>query len=748
MIEAESTFPWWTESIATFLWQGAAIGALLVLMAWSLSYLWRKRSAADRHHLWMFALSGFLLVPALQAVNRQWDFFPAVTLPKTLALHAEKGAVPAKFLTTASGGLTTPVTASEAARLQIVGGAALPTWPSAREPVPFIESLNDPIESGDDPIPVDRWQLGSDATPFKLPVPWWTLVWALGSVLVLGRILVGRVVLSTLDREPAPEPVRKQTQALAEGMGVSVSHLKVCVSQRRSLPMTWGWRRPKILLPREASDWSEERLEAVLTHELAHVKRRDAVSQCLLQACSVVFWFHPLVWFAGWRLGIERERACDDMVVQRGGLKPSAYARQLMDIATSQKAGLPLAPGMAMAKPSQLEGRIKQLLDASAERKAMSAPAFAALIVGGGLLLLSLGSLRSQQLPVEDPLELSPAEAPSDDVDDLLPLDLGEPEELNQDPLAEDTTPIEAPADDLFDELLPEPVEAAEPDELTITVELSETSENVDPSLEELVTERARLAELLKSQADRELAVSAQQQRIQEMEKRLAELRRMSEVNTARPVDPRILDENRLMQDYAQQIQKLDELQKRYLARHPKMIQQQEALANLERRLASIRSTIRVATPQAGIVRTVKVKLGDRVEKGAVLLSLDQRRAELALSTAKSRLQLADARRDASVERLKRLQEGVERQIEAGVASATEGVGLLTEAELEMQRANAEFTQARADLEKAELDLSDLTVRAPSGGEIVRIDAHVGEYVSPEKPVIHLLKNPEPVPIR
>jgi hypothetical protein len=80
-------------------------------------------------------------------------------------------------------------------------------------------------------------------------------------------------------------------------------------------PMTWGWRRPKILLPSTAHSWSPERRRVVLTHELAHVKRRDGVTQVLVQLACSLHWFNPLIWFAERRMRTERERACDDYVL-------------------------------------------------------------------------------------------------------------------------------------------------------------------------------------------------------------------------------------------------------------------------------------------------------------------------------------------------------------------------------------------------------------------------------------------------
>jgi len=89
-----------------------------------------------------------------------------------------------------------------------------------------------------------------------------------------------------------------------------------------------------VLLPKESDEWSTECRWIVMAHELTHVKRRDCLMQALAQLACAVYWFNPLVWFAAWRLRVERELACDDHVLEAGA-KASDYASHLVEIANS-----------------------------------------------------------------------------------------------------------------------------------------------------------------------------------------------------------------------------------------------------------------------------------------------------------------------------------------------------------------------------------------------------------------------------
>jgi uncharacterized protein (TIGR03435 family) len=100
-------------------------------------------------------------------------------------------------------------------------------------------------------------------------------------------------------------------------------------------PGVVGWWHPILLLPRGIEQRLLPRqLEAVVAHELCHVRRRDNVMAALHMATEAVFWFHPLVWWIGARLMDERERACDEEVVRQGH-EPAVYAQGILEVCES-----------------------------------------------------------------------------------------------------------------------------------------------------------------------------------------------------------------------------------------------------------------------------------------------------------------------------------------------------------------------------------------------------------------------------
>jgi uncharacterized protein (TIGR03435 family) len=162
-------------------------------------------------------------------------------------------------------------------------------------------------------------------------------------------------------------------------------------------PMTWGVFKQTVLLPAVAADWTDDRLCLVLAHELAHVKRRDGLFQILIQAACSVYWFNPLIWYASHRVRIERERAADDAVLNLGA-DADDYAAHLLQIARGVVSGWTFAT-LYMAHPSQLESRLRSIIDSRTERRTLSRWAAVSLVGSTILLTILTGAIHLTAKP-------------------------------------------------------------------------------------------------------------------------------------------------------------------------------------------------------------------------------------------------------------------------------------------------------------------------------------------------------------
>jgi beta-lactamase regulating signal transducer with metallopeptidase domain len=145
---------------------------------------------------------------------------------------------------------------------------------------------------------------------------------------------------------------------------------RVYVSDDVEVPAAIGFFRPGVILPRSlAAELSSEELEVVLLHELAHVQRWDDWSNLAQQVVKTVFFFHPAVLWIERRLSLEREMACDDIVLQRtGGAK--AYASCLISFAEKMQQVRALALMQPLVhRMCQLSRRVAEILDADRPRQ-------------------------------------------------------------------------------------------------------------------------------------------------------------------------------------------------------------------------------------------------------------------------------------------------------------------------------------------------------------------------------------------
>jgi beta-lactamase regulating signal transducer with metallopeptidase domain len=155
----------------------------------------------------------------------------------------------------------------------------------------------------------------------------WTFGFAICAIRIVGEWRRARR-MRRLDLEKASDAVRATVDELRARLSISAA-VRVCRSTRAGVPMVLGWRDPLILLPSgSAAGLGDEQLRAVLAHELAHVKRRDYLTNLLQIGADALLFHHPAARWVSRRIRVEREYCCDDVAV---GVSrdPRMYARAL-----------------------------------------------------------------------------------------------------------------------------------------------------------------------------------------------------------------------------------------------------------------------------------------------------------------------------------------------------------------------------------------------------------------------------------
>jgi beta-lactamase regulating signal transducer with metallopeptidase domain len=299
---------------------------LLVAAATAHALVGRRMSAAVRHQFWTLAAASLLLLPILTLVLPSW---------KAIRLAA-----PAP--------VSAPIAESSAPDLDI----------AAATPMASISSS----------MPDDN---STPPTPWIGGIPWPAALAALyvaGVLLLLTRFGLQLLVLSRLSRGAAPagEEWERLLAECAQQLGVR-RPVRFIRSLDRTIPMAFGAVKAAILIPAIGDSWSPDRRRAVLLHELAHVGRHDCLAQMLATVVCAVYWVHPGAWWMARRLRVERELACDDLVLS-AGTSPRDYAGHLLEIAYALRTTFAPTLSVSMASPRQLEGRMLALLDSARNR--------------------------------------------------------------------------------------------------------------------------------------------------------------------------------------------------------------------------------------------------------------------------------------------------------------------------------------------------------------------------------------------
>jgi beta-lactamase regulating signal transducer with metallopeptidase domain len=336
-----------------------AKATLVLVAALAAARLLQRASAGTRHVVWLVTLGALLLVvPALAA----WAPLRLAVLPALPVVTASAAAPDATAFDEAitddeavagdARDADAPAPSTPAAAPQPVGASAAAAWRPALAPA--------------------------------LLALWAAVALAIGGALARAWLAVRRILRRArpLDGHDWLVPLYE----VADRLGLDEAP-RLVRSEDARMPFACGVARPTIVLPAESDGWTLDRRRAVLLHELAHVRRRDLVGHTLARVACTVWWFHPLVWTAARRLRAESERACDDLALACGA-RPADYAEHLLDIVTSVRGDATPITALAMARRTEFEGRMLDILDPERPRAAPSRRQTAALT--GALALVTV----------------------------------------------------------------------------------------------------------------------------------------------------------------------------------------------------------------------------------------------------------------------------------------------------------------------------------------------------------------------
>jgi len=324
-------------ALVHFVWQGFAVALLLAGVLWLL----RKRSAGARYIAGCAAMALLVILPVATA----WQVSPPVAAPES---HAKPVVSPAPYR---------PVeTAIDEINLPI---APLEATPIVATAIPLRHRVAGAIE----PM-----------------LPHMLACW-LGGVILLsiwrGAGWIGLRRLRNVGIEPVGRDIAAAFASLARRMGVS-RPVRLLKSSLATVPAVIGWFRPVVLVPAAAlAELSPQQLQAILAHELAHVRRWDYLVNLAQTVVETLGFYHPAVWWVSARIRFERENCCDDAATAACG-DQLTYARSLAALEQLRHA----RPALAVAATGgSLLARIKRLLETPTEGTTGSSRPFVAALM-------------------------------------------------------------------------------------------------------------------------------------------------------------------------------------------------------------------------------------------------------------------------------------------------------------------------------------------------------------------------------
>jgi beta-lactamase regulating signal transducer with metallopeptidase domain len=242
-----------------------------------------------------------------------------------------------------------------------------PTMPSAGAVVPegAIGGISDRAADASPVTPLRQDVPPPEPSSVSLLPTAVLVAWSAGVIALSLRLLGGWIVARRFARR-ALSPASAEIQALARRVAGRLALDRVVgvfESASVSVPMMIGWIKPVVLLPTAAvAGLSMAQVEALLAHELAHVRRHDYLVNLLQSVVETLLFYHPAVWFVSRRMRVDREHCCDDLAVD-------VCDRVVYATALTELASIARTPRMALAATDgSLVNRVRRILGQNTDR--------------------------------------------------------------------------------------------------------------------------------------------------------------------------------------------------------------------------------------------------------------------------------------------------------------------------------------------------------------------------------------------
>jgi beta-lactamase regulating signal transducer with metallopeptidase domain len=337
------------------------------------------------HSLWQGALVALALFGLLAALRRRP---PTIRYALSLAALALLGALPSyTFWRLSTAAPETAVTARTAAVESVAAAAtATPHLVAATTSIAWSERV-----------------AASWSRALRPLLPWLVASWFVGVALLSLLHLAGWLRLARLRRHAVAAvgiEIEQRFEDLKRRLAVS-RPVRLLRSTAVAVPAVIGWWRPLVLVPAGVLiGMAPAELEAVLAHELAHIRRHDYLVNLFQALLEIVLFYQPAVWWVSRQVRVERELCCDDLAVAACGNRVG-YARALARLEGLRPRAPRLAPAASGNERGTLLGRIRRLAAAPAQPAGLRRPFLAAGLCGVALLALAFAVplLRAAALP-------------------------------------------------------------------------------------------------------------------------------------------------------------------------------------------------------------------------------------------------------------------------------------------------------------------------------------------------------------